>query len=252
MTTGDRTYDANASVIETQVKALQASAGGFTIYREGGVASGNVYATLLAAVDACPLGGRVYVDGSLGNPTTQAVTYDVDAKPIVGLGAFPPILTVVDGTTFTAATYFEMVFEGITVQWVGGHAAIVVGFGLGLELRDYAVVTSTNASSSAFILNKTGDLYVTVGYACGINGSSGHQIIDLGLISDSSACEVNVKATLPSTDEFFVAALSANSVTGGPSGALTVTDTSAGLTVGGGLATISHTQTGTTAPTFRP
>lgn len=155
MTTGDRTYDANASVIQQQVQVLQASAGGFTIYREGGVTSGNAYATLAGAVAACPLGGRVYVDASLGSPTTQAVAYDLDARPLVGLVGLPPVLTVVEGTTFTAATFFTLIFEGLTLEWGGASPVVTVGGGLDVELRDFAVIRTTVASSGAFVLNKT-------------------------------------------------------------------------------------------------
>ena len=187
MTTGDRTYDANASVIEQQVQTLQASAGGFAIYREGGVTSGNVYNTLLGASDAVrgAGGGKVLVDGTLGQPTTQATTYDFKNVEL-SLGFWdggPFTLDVVPGTVIAN---LERVGGGLYINNKATAPVMSVAAGKSAEvwfLEGAGVLSDTGCSAPFFKALAGSTLYLYLGGLSQIDGLGHHAVLEAAATS---------------------------------------------------------------------
>lgn len=241
----------SVSTLQSQVAALQANAGSVTIYRPGGVASGNVYTTLLAAVNAASRpGGVVLIDRSLGAAVAAAVEYNVDGLVIEGIpiagvvgAGLSPTLTIPAGATFVAATYRSVAFRSVKLAFTGSAPLLSVGAsGLLVTMEQYATIDTTGATG-VFFDSQNGDLFIDVGYGCGLAGSSGHEAINLGA---GGSCELFFRET-----NWVATSLTSNTIKGGGAGAYTITDCTTGLTALGGAATISHTQTADT-PTYLP
>lgn len=230
-----------------QVVELQGVAGVGAIYRPGATPGGNVFDTFLGALSTLRTfgGGNLIIDdgGDSSAATTDIGTLNLDGITIVGISYSTPTLNVVEGTVFTAPTTMQWNVKNVFVKWAGATAPWSITSGnLGVSLDDYAQIIADAAATGPFIAANTGgNVYIDLGYQCAITtNTGGHAAIDL---RTSGACEIQcgVKSVL-----------SADAITGGGDEALLVTNLTAGLTAGGGDASISHTQTGTTNPQFVP
>lgn len=229
------------------VAALQGVAAVGAIYRPGATPGLNVFSTLLGAISALRVfgGGRCIIDdgGDSSAAVTEPDALNIDGIQFVGVSYQTPVLNVVEGTTFTAPLTSQLNISNVSFVWAGATAPFSVTSGnLGVTLDDYASITATpDATGPFFAADTGGNLYVDVGLQCTLaTNSGGAALINLGA---SGTAEIQLG---------FNATLSSDTITGGGDQALLVTNRTAGLTAGGGLANVSQTQTGTTNPVFAP
>jgi hypothetical protein len=107
------------------------STGTVFVYREGGVASGNVYtswATAFAqAATVQALQPTIIIDSSLGSPFIPSGTWNVDQMTLRGRIApndgGEDFIDIQDGATFTATNGFTI--DGLDVSWEGSTTPVM-------------------------------------------------------------------------------------------------------------------------------
>lgn len=229
------------------IDSLKAVAGVGAIYQPGTVPGVNRFDTILGAISALrPFGGGdVVIDTRFGAATTEIGDLDITGIRFVGLDFNTPVLTIVEGTTFTS-DYSQFNASNVAIQWTGASSpfALTAGASLGVTLEDYASITTTAAATGPFFDVGSGcTLYVDVGYQCTIGKDpAGNALVDMASAPGTS-CTINMLTG---------SILQQDTLTGGGDGDYLVVDRTAGLTANGGAATISHTQTGTTNVVYQP
>lgn len=246
----DDGLDALAETVGGQavdIDSLKAVAGVGAIYQPGTVSGVNRFDTFLGAVSALRTygGGTLVIDDRFGSATTEIGALDLTGIKLVGLSYATPVLTVVEGTTFTS-DYSQFDASNVAIQWSGASSPFVLagGASLGVTLEDYASITTTAAATGPFFDVGSGcTLYIDVGYQCLLGKDpAGNALVDMASAPGTS-CTINMLTG---------STLQQNTLTGGGDGDYLVVDRTAGLTANGGNATISHTQTGTTNVVYQP
>jgi len=233
--------------LQSDVSDLTKAACGRAFYAPNATPSRNVFATFEEAAAAlAPFGGGdLVIDTRGGAASTAGVFVDVTGIRFVGLNYNTDVLTVVEGTAF-GSDYNQFSVSNVAIEWAGESSpfALSGGASLGVTLEDYASIRSTAAATGPFFDVGSGcTLYADVGYQCALGKDpAGNALVDMAAAPGTS-CTINM--LVGST-------LDQDTLTGGGDGAYLIVDRTAGLTTGGGNATISHTQTGTTNPQFVP
>lgn len=231
MTTGDRTYDANAVVVQSQVAELRAAAGGHVVLDPLAAPAGNVYATSSSAVDAARSAGpgtRVLVARDV---VFDAVAHDASGVSFVGLGGgLPPLATLPDGCSITDS-FADFSFENLRIAFAGASPCISVPVGATVTFGRYTSLDTTAATAGFLAVD--GFLVLDANYAATIAGAAGHESIVFTANGGGQLRIGNFGTLAPS------------SVTGGRSGAVEITDTSK---PGGGAAASIGLQPGLILP----
>ena len=157
---------------------LISKVGNVFVYREGGVAAGNVYssfATALAARNAIQGFAIIEIDDSLGSPNIPAGTYavPVDTK-ILGSSSTPPTLSCADGVLFSGVGLCDL--ENIEVQSSNSSAPVVSPSSLIAVVMRNAVVS---CESSQPFWNISAGLRLKVFDKSNISNDSGDGVISI-------------------------------------------------------------------------
>lgn len=150
------------------------------IYREGGEPAPGVYTTIAGALSAAGAGGVVLVDGSLGQPKTEALAYDWSNVELrLGLwtgGAFS--LDIVAGTTFTN---LERVSGGLWLNNKSSAAVMTVSSPASAEIwfsEGASVFTDAAGTAPFFKANNGATLYIYMGPNCYLDGQGVHAVVE--------------------------------------------------------------------------
>ena len=220
---------------------IQAGASGLFIAQAGINPDGNRYASVAAAAAAAKASGPGTELLIIGDITAEATAIDITGiYRIRGIGALPPTLILPAGASLVN-TYNETRISSVKISWRGTTACMAFTSVGAVYLEDFAEITTTTAATAGFIESQSGgDVGIFLGCRTKIQGSASHQVVK---ISGTGALEVFAGPACTIAD---------NTITGGGAGAATIIDETAGLTAGGGAASISHSQTGLNTPTFVP